>query len=315
MAKHNICGICLEHFEAGDRLTALPCATDGCPSVWHSDCIREWLCQGHSTSCPLCRGKVEPPGAESGMGTPPTLALEVRAAVPLQGGGNAARRITQDVIPELLLLALLSMNEPSMQVSQIGGSSMFTAEALPGQPHSGLELGGSSLVVATRVGTGIVTPRSPSWLSLLSGPRRPGSDLPSPSSSSMRGRSGWRDPFSWLSGHRRSSSSEPRLERARNIFSTVGVGTRSNGAGDGEGALLPVMPWSSDSSSPSRSTMEHTGPISPLETFQDNLENSRLPPLPTDSAHGWRSRLVAEGRRSFSRMSGMVRRRAASNVR
>jgi hypothetical protein len=131
----------------------------------------------------------------------------------------------------------------------------------------------------------------------------------------MRGRSGWRDPFSWLSGHRRSSSSEPRLERARNIFSTVGVGTRSNGAGDGEGALLPVMPLSSDSSSPSRSTMEHTGPISPLEAFQDNLENSRLPPLPTDSAHGWRSRLVAEGRRSFSRMSGMVRHRAASTVR
>lgn len=66
-ATHDTCGICLQQFENGERLTALPCAHETCPSVWHEYCIRKWLCQGHSLSCPLCRSVIDSgePGASS----------------------------------------------------------------------------------------------------------------------------------------------------------------------------------------------------------------------------------------------------------
>lgn len=63
MGDKEVCGICLENFAAGTELTALPCASTGCPSVWHSACIRQWLQQSHLISCPLCRADVGPPGS------------------------------------------------------------------------------------------------------------------------------------------------------------------------------------------------------------------------------------------------------------
>jgi len=49
------CGICFEPFEPGNSLTSMPCAREGCKSVWHTDCIREWLARSRALSCPLCR--------------------------------------------------------------------------------------------------------------------------------------------------------------------------------------------------------------------------------------------------------------------
>lgn len=49
------CGICFEPFEPGHSLTSMPCAREGCKSVWHTDCIREWLARSRALSCPLCR--------------------------------------------------------------------------------------------------------------------------------------------------------------------------------------------------------------------------------------------------------------------
>jgi len=55
-----ICGICLDYFEPGEQVTAMPCYAFGCPSVWHADCIGEWLScrRSHEMSCPLCRAIV-----------------------------------------------------------------------------------------------------------------------------------------------------------------------------------------------------------------------------------------------------------------
>lgn len=56
---HDTCGICMGTFDEGDKLTALPCATRGCSSVWHLPCIHKWLNEGHAPSCPLCRAEIE----------------------------------------------------------------------------------------------------------------------------------------------------------------------------------------------------------------------------------------------------------------
>lgn len=337
MAKNDVCGICLDPFQAGDRLTALPCATDGCPSVWHTDCIREWLCQGHATACPLCRGQVQAPGADSETGRQPTLALEVRTAVPLHGSGNAARHITADVIPELLLLAVLSMSEPSLQGNRPGGgvTSMVSAEVLPGQiSHSS---GGATMNMTT------VTPRSPSWLTLLNGSQRSAFDLPSaPTSAGERGRGSWCDPLNWLtsSAHRRhgsmdgssasSSSTSPGFGR---IFRGGSAATRGSSsdirAGRGawhaaESSSIPGADTEGSSQSSTARSSDVVLPlppmfgISPVAAFQDgpggpNVQELLLP-LHGDGRCSWRSRLVAQGRRSMSRVSGAVRRQRASSV-
>jgi len=57
--SNDLCGVCLQPFCQGDKLMALPCATRGCSSVWHLPCIHEWLNQGHTPSCPLCRAQIE----------------------------------------------------------------------------------------------------------------------------------------------------------------------------------------------------------------------------------------------------------------
>eukprot|EP00928_Gymnodinium_smaydae_P088427 TRINITY_DN72516_c0_g1_i1.p1 TRINITY_DN72516_c0_g1~~TRINITY_DN72516_c0_g1_i1.p1 ORF type:complete len:606 (-),score=79.08 TRINITY_DN72516_c0_g1_i1:111-1850(-) len=49
------CGICMDDLVPGEDLTRLPCSADGCPSVWHSACIRKWISQSFKPSCPLCR--------------------------------------------------------------------------------------------------------------------------------------------------------------------------------------------------------------------------------------------------------------------
>eukprot|EP00440_Ansanella_granifera_P025420 gb/GFBE01027608.1/.p1 GENE.gb/GFBE01027608.1/~~gb/GFBE01027608.1/.p1 ORF type:complete len:647 (+),score=87.30 gb/GFBE01027608.1/:1-1941(+) len=78
------CGICLQGFKQGEKLTALPCAADICPSVWHEDCVRKWLCQGHTPTCPLCRATIELGGTSAqNSASNSSFALEVRAALPL----------------------------------------------------------------------------------------------------------------------------------------------------------------------------------------------------------------------------------------
>lgn len=101
----DVCGICLSDFHSGEELTALPCASSGgCLSVWHAGCIRKWLCQGQSQSCPLCRtnfnldgtpGPLEPPSNEFGSTT---------FSVGILGNGPA---LPADIIHDLIFLSML----------------------------------------------------------------------------------------------------------------------------------------------------------------------------------------------------------------
>lgn len=62
---NHCCRICLQPYQVGDELTALPCARHGCGSVWHLTCIHEWLNQGPKPTCPLCRQQVPEESDES----------------------------------------------------------------------------------------------------------------------------------------------------------------------------------------------------------------------------------------------------------
>ena len=42
------CVICLEHFNAGDKIISLPCV-----HIYHSDCIKKWLLE--KNFCPICK--------------------------------------------------------------------------------------------------------------------------------------------------------------------------------------------------------------------------------------------------------------------
>lgn len=118
----DVCGICLSEFCSGEELTSLPCASSGgCLSVWHTGCIRKWLCQGHLPSCPLCRASfnldgtpapIEPPIEEIGS---MTFALEFRT---LQSGSEdspfsigvlrSGHALPADLLHELIFLSLPS---------------------------------------------------------------------------------------------------------------------------------------------------------------------------------------------------------------
>jgi hypothetical protein len=48
-----MCSICIDEFEAGERLTLLP----RCQHAFHKDCIRPWLMERQGC-CPLCKSNV-----------------------------------------------------------------------------------------------------------------------------------------------------------------------------------------------------------------------------------------------------------------
>lgn len=70
---HETCAICMESFDQGEKLTALPCAHNGCSSVWHLQCIHKWL--NNTPSCPLCRAEIRGSGAETVSRPSPTIAF------------------------------------------------------------------------------------------------------------------------------------------------------------------------------------------------------------------------------------------------
>lgn len=77
----NSCRICMRAFQEGEKLTVLPCAAGNCPSVWHESCVRKWLCQGESPTCPLCRTRMQCSAGKTPSGS--AVAVEVRATMPL----------------------------------------------------------------------------------------------------------------------------------------------------------------------------------------------------------------------------------------
>jgi len=47
------CAICLEDFQAGEKLRVLPCL-----HRYHCHCVDRWLLQARSPDCPLCRNRI-----------------------------------------------------------------------------------------------------------------------------------------------------------------------------------------------------------------------------------------------------------------
>lgn len=123
-----LCSICMDPFVAGEELIRLPCAEGACPSVWHPKCIKKWLCQGSTATCPLCRTGFTT--NSSGL-SPVTFAVEFREVIPsLRPGGpgrGSARGpgLTSDLLHELIFLASLSSDPRMNEVDDQSISGMF----------------------------------------------------------------------------------------------------------------------------------------------------------------------------------------------
>jgi hypothetical protein len=53
LPTEEVCEICLEDFRADDAIAWS--AHEACHHVYHKDCLLEWLAQGRSGACPICR--------------------------------------------------------------------------------------------------------------------------------------------------------------------------------------------------------------------------------------------------------------------
>jgi hypothetical protein len=53
LPTEEVCEICLEDFLADDVIAWS--AHEACHHVYHKDCLLEWLAQGRSGACPICR--------------------------------------------------------------------------------------------------------------------------------------------------------------------------------------------------------------------------------------------------------------------
>ncbi|XP_003123129.1 E3 ubiquitin-protein ligase ZNRF4 [Sus scrofa] len=125
--RNDLCAICLDEYEEGDRLKILPCS-----HTYHCKCIDPWFSQAARHSCPVCKQSVA--GTEDGSDStinsygdeedsslpgrhPPIWAIQARLR---------SRRL------ELLARAGPSR---SRSATSVGAAEAHASEAGPAQPH------------------------------------------------------------------------------------------------------------------------------------------------------------------------------------
>lgn len=106
---HHSCGICLQEFDEGEKLTCLPCVDRGCSSVWHLSCMHNWLNQGQAPpSCPLCRAEVACPASSDTDSSAPTILTTQSFGFMGDEGGRASPFFLQEPMMSALFRGFLA---------------------------------------------------------------------------------------------------------------------------------------------------------------------------------------------------------------
>jgi hypothetical protein len=105
---HNICGICMQAFDEGHRLTSLPCSAHGCPSFWHLSCIHKWQKYSRNPSCPLCREQISLATGDVSSTSSMSSSVTGPSSLPIVDDSGPASSWLSDEITGVLLSVMTS---------------------------------------------------------------------------------------------------------------------------------------------------------------------------------------------------------------